>query len=118
MNYNIDYESKILVEKIDKYLDSILENFINRQTSDPEQIRSRIISNIHNLNYSIEEKVKLAVRAGVLEPELFIAFNDVFSRYGLESFKPEDLHDILNNLISFIKPLAEGLTETDGPMKR
>lgn len=113
MNNNLDYESKTLIKKIDNYLDSILENFINKQTDDPERIRRHIISNIRELNYPIDEKVKLAVKAGVLEPEVFVAFNYVFSRYGLESFKPEDLHDILNKMIDLIKPIADKLAKTE-----
>lgn len=49
----------------------------------------------------------------MLEPEVFVAFNYVFSRYRLESFKPEDLHDILNKMIDLIKPIADKLAKTE-----
>lgn len=100
----IDNESKIIIERIHKDLDIILEDAIKRKDV-PDHVQDYILNNYKEANYSIEEKVTLAVKAKKLEPAILMTTHALFGD-DLNRFEASDLQDILNKLHSLIEPVA------------
>lgn len=105
----IDKESEIILERIHKDLDIILENAIKRKDV-PDHVQDYILNNYKEANYSIEEKVTLAVKAKKLEPAILMTTHALFGT-SLDRFEVSDLHDILNKLHSLIEPVANYVKE-------